>query len=182
MVLTDIPQITEFLGENRMLHWDVLQPKLSDRFLVMAKNGPVAKFFRTRFFRELRFVGLVLTQLKIEIRASKNPIHNQQLAHTAFSRSSHTGQEKFATGPTTVPFLAVALDLLRLRGFRYVSTYTWGKDKAGTGYWSRNRNEFLLIGTRGNIPAPAPGTQWDSVVKAPGFTHEVALVAKPVPQ
>ena len=28
--------------------------------------GPVAKFFRARFFRELRFVGLVLAQLKIE--------------------------------------------------------------------------------------------------------------------
>src|ERR1043166_6151341 len=34
---------------------------------------------------------------------------------------------------------------------------------AGLGYWNRDRDEILLIGTRGNIPCPAPGTQGESV-------------------
>lgn len=67
---------------------------------------------------------------------------------------------------TTVPYLAVAIDVLRLRGFRYVSNYAWGKDKAGTGHWNRNKHEHLLIGVRGNVPAPAPGTQRDSLIMA----------------
>ena len=28
-------------------------------------------------------------------------------------------------------------------------------------------HEILLIGTRGKIPCPAEGTQWDSVIEAP---------------
>jgi hypothetical protein len=38
-------------------------------------------------------------QLWVEVRASKSPIHNQKLGHLAFSCSSHTRREKFATGP-----------------------------------------------------------------------------------
>src|SRR6476660_7086896 len=34
-----------------------------------------------------------------------------------------------------------------------------------TGYWFRNRHEQMLVGTRGNVPAPAPGTQWPSVIR-----------------
>ena len=30
---------------------------------------------------------------------------------------------------------------------------------------------LLLIGTRGKIPAPAPGTQWPSVIEAPVEAH-----------
>jgi len=72
---------------------------------------------------------------------------------------------------TTVPYLAVALDVLRLRCFRYVSHYVWGKDKAGTGYWSRNQHEVLLIGVKGEVPAPAPGMQWRSLIMAPIGAH-----------
>jgi N6-adenosine-specific RNA methylase IME4 len=68
---------------------------------------------------------------------------------------------------TTVPHLAIAVDLLRLRGFKYVSHYVWGKDKSGTGYWNRNRHEILLLGVKGDIPCPAPGEQWDSLQMAP---------------
>jgi N6-adenosine-specific RNA methylase IME4 len=57
---------------------------------------------------------------------------------------------------SVVPHLAVAIDVLRQRGFRYVSSYTWGKDKIGLGHWNRNKHEYLLIGVKGNIPAPAP--------------------------
>jgi N6-adenosine-specific RNA methylase IME4/ParB-like chromosome segregation protein Spo0J len=34
---------------------------------------------------------------------------------------------------------------------------------AGTGFWCRDRDELLLIGTRGKPPCPAPGTQGESV-------------------
>src|SRR4051794_38110574 len=64
-----------------------------------SRLGPVAKFFRARFVRELRSAEPASIQLLVEIRASGSPIHNQKLGHAAFSCSSHTGREKFATGP-----------------------------------------------------------------------------------
>jgi N6-adenosine-specific RNA methylase IME4 len=45
------------------------------------------------------------------------------------------------------------------------------KDGTGTGYWNRNKHELLLVGTRGNVPAPAMGTQWDSVIAAAVGEH-----------
>ena len=62
-------------------------------------RGPVAKFFRARFVRELRSAEPVSTQLSIEFWPSESPAHNQKLGHAAFSRSSHTGRKNFATGP-----------------------------------------------------------------------------------
>lgn len=64
-----------------------------------------------------------------------------------------------------------ALQVLRFWGFEYKSQFVWVKPSVGTGYWNRNRHEVLLVGTRGNIPAPAPGTQWDSVIEAPAGRH-----------
>jgi N6-adenosine-specific RNA methylase IME4 len=72
---------------------------------------------------------------------------------------------------TTNQHLAVAVELMALRGFRYVTNYCWGKDKIGLGYWNRERHELLLIGIRGAPPAPASGTQWDSLVMAPRAEH-----------
>jgi N6-adenosine-specific RNA methylase IME4 len=72
---------------------------------------------------------------------------------------------------TTVPMLMQAGDVLEAWGFLYKSNFTWVKDRVGTGYWSRNKHEHLLIGTRGKIPAPAPGTQWPSVIDAPVGRH-----------
>lgn len=46
-----------------------------------------------------------------------------------------------------------------------------GEDYTGTGYWFVNKHEILLVGTRGNVPAPAQGTQWESVVTAPRGRH-----------
>jgi N6-adenosine-specific RNA methylase IME4 len=59
-----------------------------------------------------------------------------------------------------------ALEVMAAWGFRYVSGAVWVKDHAGTGYWFRNRHELLVVGVRGKIPAPAPGTQWESVIEA----------------
>jgi N6-adenosine-specific RNA methylase IME4 len=45
------------------------------------------------------------------------------------------------------------------------------KDRIGTGYWFRNKHELLLVGVRGKIPAPAPGTQFASLIDAPVGEH-----------
>lgn len=81
----------------------------------------------------------------------------------------------------TVPMLPDALRVMAAWGFVYKSHFIWGKNKPGTGYWNRNCHELLLVGTRGNIPAPAPGTQFESLIDAdvgehsekPGFQYDV---------
>jgi N6-adenosine-specific RNA methylase IME4 len=42
--------------------------------------------------------------------------------------------------------------------------FVWAKDRTGTGYWARNRHELLLVGVKGEVPAPAPGEQYDSII------------------
>ena len=83
----------------------------------------------------------------------------------------------------TVPTLMQAGEVMAAWGFTYQSQFVWlkkiregEKNRPGTGYWSRNVHETLLVGTRGKIPAPAPGTQQDSVIAAPIGEHS----AKPV--
>lgn len=71
----------------------------------------------------------------------------------------------------TNPHLWIAMQVMALRGFSYKSNYAWGKDKIGPGYWNREKHELLLIGVKGNIPCPAPGTQWDSLITAPRGAH-----------
>jgi len=71
----------------------------------------------------------------------------------------------------TVPMLTQALQLMEGWGFGYRSHCVWAKDKIGTGYWFRNKHELLLVGVRGNIPAPAMGTQWHSLIEAPVGKH-----------
>ena len=72
----------------------------------------------------------------------------------------------------TVPMLPQALEVMHAWGFpKYVSQVVWIKNKAGTGYWFRNKHEILLVATRGDVPAPAMGTQWESVVEADVARH-----------
>jgi N6-adenosine-specific RNA methylase IME4 len=99
-------------------------------------------------------------------------------AHTAAELHERTKARFECAAPdcfygmwATVQHLAIAIDLMRLRGFRYVSHYVWGKDKIGLGFWNRNQHEILLIGVRGKIPCPAPGTQWSSLIMAPRGEH-----------
>ena len=106
--------------------------------------------------------------------------------HYLVSRDAHTAQEivertkeRFACAAddsvlwmwTPLQHAAIAMDVMRLRGFDYKSQYAWGKDKIGLGYWSREKHEVLLIGVKGKIDCPAPGTQWDSLVMAPRAEH-----------
>lgn len=71
----------------------------------------------------------------------------------------------------TVPMLPDALRVLAAWGFDYKSHCIWAKDRIGTGYWFRNQHEILLVGTRGSVPAPAMGTQVESLVDAPVARH-----------
>lgn len=71
----------------------------------------------------------------------------------------------------TVPMLPDAMRVMDAWGFNYKSHSIWAKDRIGTGYWFRNQHELLLVGTRGQIPAPAMGTQIPSVVSAPVGKH-----------
>jgi N6-adenosine-specific RNA methylase IME4/ParB-like chromosome segregation protein Spo0J len=71
----------------------------------------------------------------------------------------------------TVPMLPDALRVMEAWGFRYKSHIVWDKVHLGTGFWARNRHELLLIGTRGDIPAPAPGQQSESLVGMPCGAH-----------
>lgn len=71
----------------------------------------------------------------------------------------------------TAPMLLEALDVLDAWGFAYKSHFIWNKDRVGTGYWTRSRHELLLIATKGKIPAPAPGEQFDSVIAAAVGEH-----------
>jgi len=68
---------------------------------------------------------------------------------------------------TPQPKLRDALDVMETWGFEYKSHFVWAKDRIGPGYWSRNKHEILLLGVRGEIPCPAPGEQWDSLMEAP---------------
>jgi N6-adenosine-specific RNA methylase IME4 len=72
---------------------------------------------------------------------------------------------------TTVPHLETALGVIKSWGFAYKSNIVWRKDRIGTGYWSRNRHEHLLIATRGDIPAPIMGDQCESVIDAKVGKH-----------
>jgi N6-adenosine-specific RNA methylase IME4 len=69
------------------------------------------------------------------------------------------------------PHLAIAIKVLELRGFKYVSNYVWRKPTIITGWWARFKHEHLLIGIKGDVPCPAPGTQWDSVIDAARGEH-----------
>lgn len=71
--------------------------------------------------------------------------------------------------------LANGLRVMQAWGFEYKSFLGWRKvypgKQAGTGYWSRDNLEILLIGVRGNFPAPLPGTQPIKCTDHPVLEH-----------
>lgn len=73
---------------------------------------------------------------------------------------------------STVAKLPDALRIMSDWGFTYKSAYAWHKPGHGTGYWSQAEQiEHLLVGTRGRVPAPAPGTQPPQMITAPRGRH-----------
>ena len=73
----------------------------------------------------------------------------------------------------TAPMMPQALAVMAAWGFAYKSQIVWDKEIIATGYWFRNRHELLLVGTRGQVPAPAMGTQWPSVMVKRRTAHSV---------
>lgn len=73
----------------------------------------------------------------------------------------------------TNPMLIDGLRVMEAWGFRYVHHWIWDKEVAGTGYWGRDRHEILLIGKRGKIPAPLPGSQPETVYREKKGKHSV---------
>jgi N6-adenosine-specific RNA methylase IME4 len=71
----------------------------------------------------------------------------------------------------TPPMLVDALEVMAAWRFQYVTHCVWDKGQIGLGYWFRFRHELLLIGVRGNVPAPAMGEQWPSLIEAPLGEH-----------
>lgn len=71
----------------------------------------------------------------------------------------------------TAPLLPEAINILKVWGFTYKTHLVWVKNKMGLGYWARNQHELLLIGTRGDVIAPAPGSQFPSVITAAVAEH-----------
>lgn len=57
----------------------------------------------------------------------------------------------------TNTYLEFALDMLKAKGFRYITTVTWMKDRMGLGQYYRGITEHCLFHVRGKIPyAVAP--------------------------
>lgn len=77
----------------------------------------------------------------------------------------------------TVPMLPQALEVMVAWGFEYKSHLVWDKKKIGTGYWNRNRHELLLIGTRGEVPAPDEKTRGPSLIAVARDRHSAKPVA-----
>lgn len=71
----------------------------------------------------------------------------------------------------TNPMLLDALRVLEACGFTYVHHWVWDKEVAGTGYWGRDQHEILLIGRRGDIAAPLPGSQPATVYREKKGRH-----------
>jgi N6-adenosine-specific RNA methylase IME4 len=65
----------------------------------------------------------------------------------------------------------IAHQVMERWGFAYRSQIVWDKERPGTGYWVRAQHEIILIGVKGNVPAPAPGTQPPSVIRAAPGRH-----------
>lgn len=74
---------------------------------------------------------------------------------------------------TTIPQLRNTLLIIDAWGFDYVSAWCWDKVNHGTGHWGFNQHEELLIATRGDFPAPIPGTQPRSLYSEKKTDHSV---------
>jgi N6-adenosine-specific RNA methylase IME4 len=74
----------------------------------------------------------------------------------------------------TAPMLPQALGVMAAWRFDYKTHVIWHKLRSGsacgTGYWATGEHELLLIGTRGQIPAPATA-MCGSVIVAPWERH-----------
>jgi len=71
----------------------------------------------------------------------------------------------------TNPKLKEALNVMESWGFTYKTNLVWVKDKIGNGYYFRGQHELLLLGIKGNMPAPTEASRPSSVLHAPRQRH-----------
>ncbi|OOY20864.1 hypothetical protein BMI86_10175 [Thioclava sp. DLFJ5-1] len=71
----------------------------------------------------------------------------------------------------TVPFAEHGYQLSREWGFKPVSQLVWPKQRIATGYWARNRHEFIIIAKRGRFPCERPALFSDSVIPGDQRDH-----------
>jgi N6-adenosine-specific RNA methylase IME4 len=72
---------------------------------------------------------------------------------------------------TTCAHMRVAIQVLEAWEFAYKSHLVWVKESIGLGFWFRNQHEILLVGSRGDMPAPLPENRPASVIRAPRREH-----------
>jgi len=72
---------------------------------------------------------------------------------------------------TTNPMLPSALTVMGQWGFEYKTNLVWVKDAFGTGYYFRGQHELLLVGKKGNVPAPLEENRPVSVLISPRREH-----------
>lgn len=115
-------------------------------------------------------VGIVLEDFEwdFEVWSRETGTDRHASNHYSTAEDAHTAEEIVARRPlppgasrdlivfswTTAPHLGIAMDVLKLRGLRYVSHFAWLKSRIITGYWNRGKHELLLISVRGNPVAP----------------------------
>jgi len=65
----------------------------------------------------------------------------------------------------TSPKLEESLRVLAAWGFNYRTCAVWDKEIIGMGYYFRQQHELLLVGTRGDIPAPPAPARPPSIIR-----------------
>lgn len=96
-----------------------------------------------------------------------SPLHNIKTRDVPSISAKHSVLFLWATPP----MLTHALEVMAAWGFTYITNAVLVRPSIGTGYWFRFRHEHLLLGKRGDVPCPAPGEQWESVLEAARGRH-----------
>jgi len=72
---------------------------------------------------------------------------------------------------TTSPKLEESFKVMAAWGFTYRTCAVWDKELIGMGYYFRQQHELLLVGTKGNLPTPAPSERVSSVIREKRGEH-----------
>lgn len=68
-------------------------------------------------------------------------------------------------------FLRESLEIMESWGFSYRNQMVWVKNRFGTGYYFRIQHELLLLGIKGDIPAPLEHDRPPSILQSPMREH-----------
>jgi N6-adenosine-specific RNA methylase IME4 len=119
-----------------------------------------------RVIRERDFGGAIAATNAFRFNPVYGVIQTDDLALSALPAAKSCAL--FLSVPRA-QYLVRALDAMRGWGFTYKSCWCWTfpAEPPVPGEWSRRNFELVLIGTRGKVPAPAPGTQPHSCYEGP---------------